>query len=187
MWKGGELQFQFTDFIPGPVIINFFDTLASPPIMWSKNGEPVLFEEIITSLVDKFQIGPNPAAFDGNLTAYRMIQLPNESSPKQQTGQIFELVLKRRILNENNQQQVQAWVTVFDAVGHVLVNKAQMGMDVNDTSNTKLAWVWNGKNLRGMQAAGGTYLARYVVKAIIDGEVKREERGSGKVGIKTVK
>ena len=120
------------------------------------------------------------------MTAQREIKLPNEP-PKRQFGQIFELVLKRRVLNDNNQQEVQAWVTVFDAVGHVLVDQAQMGMDINDTSNAKLVYVWNGKNLRGMQAAGGTYLARYVVKAIIDGEVKREERGSGKLGIKTLK
>jgi hypothetical protein len=46
MWNStvkGNLQFLFADLLPGSVIINFFDTLTSPPKMWSKNGGPVLF------------------------------------------------------------------------------------------------------------------------------------------------
>jgi hypothetical protein len=46
MWQGiprDELQFQFSNMYYGPVVINFFDTLSSPPLMWSKNGDPVLF------------------------------------------------------------------------------------------------------------------------------------------------
>jgi len=46
MWQGatkGKVQFQFKSPRPGPVIINFFDTMSTPPIIWSKNGDPVNF------------------------------------------------------------------------------------------------------------------------------------------------
>jgi hypothetical protein len=46
MWQGkprGQLQFQSSNTMYGPVIINFFDTLSSPQLMWSKNGDPVFF------------------------------------------------------------------------------------------------------------------------------------------------
>ena len=47
MWQAaprGQAQFQFSSTLPGPMIINFFDTSSSPlPLMWSKNGDPVLF------------------------------------------------------------------------------------------------------------------------------------------------
>jgi hypothetical protein len=46
MWQGatkGKVQFQFTSPKPGPMIINFFDTLTTPSIIWSKNGAPVNF------------------------------------------------------------------------------------------------------------------------------------------------
>ncbi len=46
MWQSnprGRLQFQFSNMMYGPVIINFFDTLSSPQLMWSKNGDPVFF------------------------------------------------------------------------------------------------------------------------------------------------
>ncbi|HEX7510309.1 MAG TPA: LamG domain-containing protein, partial [Chitinivibrionales bacterium] len=40
----GQVQFMFSSSLPGPMIINFFDTSSSPvSIMWSKNGDPVLF------------------------------------------------------------------------------------------------------------------------------------------------
>ena len=47
MWQAaprGQAQFQFSSALPGPMVINFFDTSSSPlPLMWSKNGDPVLF------------------------------------------------------------------------------------------------------------------------------------------------
>jgi hypothetical protein len=46
MWQSaskGNIQFQFANPTPGPVIINFFDTLSTPSIIWSKNGDPVNF------------------------------------------------------------------------------------------------------------------------------------------------
>jgi hypothetical protein len=46
MWQGiprDELRFQFSNMYYGPVVINFFDTLATPQLMWSKNGDPVFF------------------------------------------------------------------------------------------------------------------------------------------------
>jgi hypothetical protein len=46
MWQGaskGKVQFQFMNPKPGPMIINFFDTMSTPSIIWSKNGDPVNF------------------------------------------------------------------------------------------------------------------------------------------------
>jgi hypothetical protein len=46
LWQGSprdEVRFQFSNVYYGPVVINFFDTLSSPQLMWSKNGDPVLF------------------------------------------------------------------------------------------------------------------------------------------------
>jgi hypothetical protein len=54
MWRGissGRLSFQFTRPSAGAVIVNFFDTLTSGQLMWSKNGDPVNFS--MTGIHDK--------------------------------------------------------------------------------------------------------------------------------------
>ncbi len=51
VWQGtplGQAQFTFSNMLPGSSIINFFDTMTigSGSIMWSKNGDPVVFNGI---------------------------------------------------------------------------------------------------------------------------------------------
>ena len=63
------------------------------------------------------------------------------------------------------QQEIQGWLTVFDAVGNVMLQDEPLGKE----DKTILSMGWDGKNKKGMNVAGGTYLARYVVKQIVDG------------------
>jgi hypothetical protein len=138
------------------------------------------------SLVKTFQIGPNPVNFSAPQPT-RYVQFPDQpSATKQITGQICELVLKRPVQGANGNHVVQAWITIFDAVGNVLVDKAPMGVD--SKNRVKLLWAWDGKNKNKVQVAGGTYLTRYDVKSFNEnGVLDREERGNGKTGVRTVK
>jgi hypothetical protein len=138
------------------------------------------------SLVLKFQIGPNPVDFSTGAVATRSVQFPdNPTATKQIKGQIFELILKRPVQGPDGSHIVKAWVTVFDAVGNVLVDKAPMGVD--SKNRVKLLWAWDGKNKKNMQVSGGTYLARYLVQNFNNGVIVREEAGSAKTGIRTAK
>ncbi|MDD5673446.1 MAG: FlgD immunoglobulin-like domain containing protein [Chitinivibrionales bacterium] len=55
-----------------------------------------------------------------------------------------------------------ATVTIFDAVGHVVVDKKQLVADPD--SALKLSCTWDGTNRSGMRVATGTYLARILVE-----------------------
>jgi hypothetical protein len=132
------------------------------------------------TLIDKVKVGPNPFVRPGMVNG-PMITYP-DGTQKQISGIKVEIRLKRPIDGPKG-QEIQAWLTVFDAVGNVMLQDEPLGKE----DKAILSMGWNGKNKKGMNAAGGTYLARYVVKQIVDGVTKREETGKTRIGIKTVK
>jgi len=72
-------------------------------------------------------------------------------------------------------------------VGFGAIRQLQLLLSQGKEAAAILSMGWDGKNKKGMKVAGGTYLGKYVIKDIVKGEVKREERGKLKIGIKTVK
>jgi hypothetical protein len=132
------------------------------------------------SLIDKVKVGPNPMIPPG-ITNGPTITYP-DGNTKQISGIKVEVRLKRPVDGPNG-QEIQGWLTVFDAVGNVLLENEPLGKE----AAAILSMGWDGKNKKGMKVAGGTYLGKYVIKDIVKGEVKREERGKLKIGIKTVK
>jgi flagellar hook assembly protein FlgD len=119
---------------------------------------------------------------DNGMTNGPKVTYP-DGSTEQLKGQKVEIRLKRPILGSNGKQEVLGWLTIFDAVGNVLVKDKPLGME----NATMLSMGWNGLNSSGMKVAGGTYLGRYVVKNIVNGETKREETGKVRIARKTMK
>jgi hypothetical protein len=137
------------------------------------------------SLIDKVRVGPNPYTAATGLTNGPTVTYPEAlgRSPKQINGQKIEIRLKRPIVGSSGKQEVQGLLTIFDAVGNVLLKDEPLGME----SPTILSMGWDGTNLNKMKVAGGTYLARYVVRHIVNNEVKKEEMGKVKLARKTEK
>jgi hypothetical protein len=108
------------------------------------------------SLIDKVRAGPNP--FVPNSSDLALI---NVATPDGKTittkGIKVEVILKRPAI-ANNKQVVFGSLMIFDAVGNVILDKAQLLPEVGKIAN--LAIGWEGKNKKGMIVAGGTYLTR---------------------------
>jgi hypothetical protein len=60
--------------------------------------------------------------------------------------------------------KVRATLSIFDAVGNVLLDKVEMSVD---EERIKLFKTWDGKTSKGMYVGGGTYLARIVVEDLV--------------------
>jgi hypothetical protein len=133
------------------------------------------------SLIDTVKAGPNPMSFPG-MTHGPMITY-SDGTTKQIFGLKVEIRLKRPVDNAFGKQEIFGWLTIFDAVGNVLLENEPLGKE----SAEKLSMGWDAKNKAKMQVAGGTYLARYVVRQIVNGEMKKEEAGKIKLGVRTTK
>jgi hypothetical protein len=134
------------------------------------------------SLIDNVRVGPNPFVDKGVVNG-PTVTYPDGRAPEQIKGQKIEIKLKRPVVGTSGKQEIQAWLTIFDAVGNVLLQDRPLGME----NPTTLSMGWDGTNLNKMKVAGGTYLGRYVVKHIVGGETKKEETGKVKLARKTVK
>ena len=108
------------------------------------------------SLIDKVKVGPNP--FVPNSSDLALINVVTPDGKTITTKGIkVEVILKRPAI-ANNKQVVFGSLMIFDAVGNVILNKAQLLPEVGKITN--LAIGWDGKNKKGMIVAGGTYLTR---------------------------
>jgi hypothetical protein len=108
------------------------------------------------------KIGPNP--FVPGSTDIPSINVVTPNGQTINTKGVIIMVQLKRPTVVNNKQSVFASFTIFDAVGNVIQDKAQL-LPVSGNPNA-LAWGWNGKNKRGMMVAGGTYLTRIRVWSI---------------------
>jgi fibro-slime domain-containing protein len=93
-------------------------------------------------------------------------------------GTKIEVSLLPAIIASLASGKIKGTVTIFDAVGNTVVEKAEM---LPDFDNVKLNWVWNGKTKKGTIASPGTYFVRGVVE-----DLERGRKNSFKcyVGIK---
>jgi hypothetical protein len=79
------------------------------------------------------------------------------------TGTRIEVTLIPAIIGDLQNGKATGTVTIFDAVGNVVINRIQMFPDITAVSSPKLFWVWDGKTRVGSWAAPGTYLARITI------------------------
>jgi hypothetical protein len=93
-------------------------------------------------------------------------------------GTRIEVLLVRAVLQDLISGKVRATLTIFDAVGDVVVEKIDMKPDA---TNARLYFIWDGKTRQGMRAAPGTYLARLILDDLVRG---RTQQFQTNVGIK---
>ncbi len=84
---------------------------------------------------------------------------PNQRNGGPATGTRIEVLLIPAIVGD----KVTGTVSIFDAVGNVVVNRIPMFLDITAVSGPKLSWGWDGKTRTGSWAAPGTYLARITI------------------------
>jgi hypothetical protein len=76
------------------------------------------------------------------------------------SGTRIEVLLIPAIVGDLQSGKVTGTVSIFDAVGNVVMNRIQMFPDI---TAVKVFWVWDGKTRTGSWAAPGTYLARITI------------------------
>ena len=72
-------------------------------------------------------------------------------------GVRVEVLLVHGIAQDVLSGKVLATISIFDAVGNVIIDKTQMEIDPN---NVRLYFIWDGKTRQKARVAPGTYLAR---------------------------
>ena len=102
----------------------------------------------------------------------------NASDPA--LGTKIWVVLNKPPLGTSGAQVIIGTVTIFDAVGNVVVKNTSMKID----GSNNLAFVWDGKNKSGMKVSYGTYLARVRVNEPSTG---RKDSRQINVGVKSQK
>jgi len=92
----------------------------------------------------------------------------------------IEVTLVPAIIATLSSGKIKATITIFDAVGNTVVEKADMAVDL---ATIKLLYLWDGKTQKGSLAAPGTYLARITIE---DLERGRKQNIQTRIGIKKV-
>jgi hypothetical protein len=88
-------------------------------------------------------------------------------------GSRLEISFVRAVEQDLQNGNVRATITIYDAVGNVLVDNKDMKFDSKNISdNVKLYFIWDGKTSKGSLAAPGTYLARMTVQDITRGRTQ---------------
>jgi hypothetical protein len=112
-------------------------------------------------LIDKINVGPNPVS---------QINPPSITitTPTGQTitknGVKIQVVLTRPIVGPNSKPELEGFLTIFDAVGNVILDNEPLLPEAGKPRN--LSVVWNCKNIRGSAVGNGTYLSRIKVRNI---------------------
>jgi flagellar hook assembly protein FlgD len=65
-------------------------------------------------------------------------------------------------------KQIRGTVTIYDAVGNLVVEKSDLTADVTN-ANAKLYFIWDGKTKKSSMASAGSYLARIVIEDLENG------------------
>ncbi len=135
-------------------------------------------------MIEKPRVYPNPTFAGKEIKNGPWLRYPNRDDPVQLTGSVkIDVLLSRNIDGPDGKPEIQGWLTIFDAVGNVVLENVPFGKE----TQVKLSMGWDLRNKNKSRVAGGTYLGRIVVKDILNNIVKREETASVKIGIKTVK
>jgi hypothetical protein len=96
------------------------------------------------------------------------------------SGTKIWVVLNKPAVGPSGAQVIAGTVTIFDAVGNVVVKNTALKIDPQGN----LAFVWNGENKSGMKVSYGTYLARLMVN---DSSTGKKENMQIKIGVKSLK
>ena len=84
-------------------------------------------------------------------------------------GTRVEVTLVPAIIGSIASGKVRGSVTIFDAVGNMVVAKDTLTWN-KDVSNPKLYYFWNGKTRKDSMASAGSYLARIVIEDLEHGK-----------------
>jgi hypothetical protein len=125
------------------------------------------------------RIGPNPV-IPGETTIPD--NLRSAGDPK--IGVRLEIILATRSTGSPTKPGTSGRVTIFDAVGNVVFGPSQMKFDLKDNNGDKLYYIWDFRNTKGSQVAGGTYLAKFEAQ---DSNTGYNGTKQGRIGIKTKK
>jgi hypothetical protein len=184
----GKMLFVFPYNAPGGHAITPYSNYISEQFPNPPNSPKVAVDYCYSvSLIDKILVGPNPFVPNSTNPASISVISPNGNTITTK-GIKIEVVLKRPA-SVNNKQVVFGSLTIFDAVGNVIQDKAQILPEAGKQSY--LAAGWDGKNRKGMLVAGGTYLTRIRVWFVDPktNQISNDEFASPPVliGIKTKK
>jgi fibro-slime domain-containing protein len=94
-------------------------------------------------------------------------QIQQDSTHRVTFGTRIEVTLIPAIQGDLVKGRVTGAITIFDAVGNVIVNKAGMAVDVRNPKKPKLFETWDGKTRKGNYAGGGTYMARIEIDDLV--------------------
>jgi hypothetical protein len=93
-------------------------------------------------------------------------------------GTRVEVLLVHAVAQDVLSGKVHATISIFDAVGNVVIDKKVMEIDAN---NVRLYFIWDGKTGQKARVAPGTYLAR----VFLDDEVRgRTQTFQENIGVK---
>jgi hypothetical protein len=93
--------------------------------------------------------------------------VPVTSTTDLRVGTRIEVSLVPAIVAKLIKDEVTGTMTIFDAVGNMVIDNLQM---LKDVDKVKIFWFWDGKTKKGSMAAPGTYLARIVITDLTQGK-----------------
>jgi hypothetical protein len=91
-------------------------------------------------------------------------------------GTRVEVLLVRAIAQDVLSGKVRATISIFDAVGNVVIDKTQMEIDA---TNVRLYFIWDGKTRQKARVAPGTYLARVILEDLVRGRTQTFQENIG--------
>jgi hypothetical protein len=106
--------------------------------------------------------------------------VPGTGTTDLRPGTRVEVSLVPAIIANLTNGKVKGTVTIFDAVGNMVVEKSDL---LPDLTNVKLYWIWDGRTRKGSMASAGTYLARIVIEDLEHGRKQNIRLNIGVKGI----